>query len=242
MSLLKITILIDDFNGAVKGFIPSYGIAVLIEIDGKKILFDTGTKIDPLIANFEVYGVTPTELDAVILSHNHYDHTDGLPYILKHNVNIPVYIHKDWEKAASFKGFQVPQKNKIVIQRARQLKEITSKIFLTNSYYSSDYGGVYEHACYIKANDSYILLCGCCHPGLNRFLKDREILNIPKNTSLHLIGGMHGFKFNKNEAEELKPIIKSVNLFHCTMNAKIFREQFGEICSLGILGKTMKFP
>lgn len=242
MSLVKITILIDDFNGALNGFISSYGIAALIEIEGKKILFDTGTKVDPLIANLGAYGISPTDLDAVILSHNHYDHTDGLPYILEQNVNIPVYVHKDWEKPASFKGFQIPQRNKVVIQSARQLKEITSKIYLTNSYYSSDYGGVFEHACYIKASNSYILLCGCCHPGLNQFLKDREILNIPKNASLHLIGGMHGFKFSKNEAEELNSTIESVNLFHCTMNATIFRDQFGEKCSLGVLGKTMKFP
>ena len=37
-------------------------------------------------------------IDAVILSHNHNDHTDGLLGILRENKDIPVYVHKDWDR------------------------------------------------------------------------------------------------------------------------------------------------
>ncbi|MHA1491180.1 MAG: MBL fold metallo-hydrolase [Promethearchaeota archaeon] len=237
---VKLTILIDDYNRAEEKFVLSYGFAALIEKNNKRILFDAGTKVEPLIKNLHTYGVLPSSLDAVILSHNHYDHTDGLPGILKENDKIPVYIHKDWDAPASFKGFQVPKKNRIVVKKAKEIIDIPG-IFVTNSYLAPDYGGVYEHACFIKTNNAFILLCGCCHPGLNKFLKDRKILGIPQDAPLHLIGGMHGFKFSDFEAEKLYPIVKSVVLYHCTENTRIFQKQFKKKCFNGIVGKTLIF-
>lgn len=241
MNKIKITVIIDDLNLVKKGYVKSFGIAIVIELNKKIVLFDTGDSEPPLLSNLRAYGISPASIDAVILSHNHNDHTDGLPGILRENEDIPVYIHKDWDRPASFKGFQVPSINRVVIQKARELNEVTSHLFITNSYHSSDYGGIYEHACYIKAENSYILLCGCCHPGLNRFLEDREILGIPKNAPLHIIGGMHGFKFKEDEAKSLSSIVRSIVLFHCTMNEGIYKEQFGEKCQIGIVGKVMQF-
>ena len=53
---IKITVLVDDINGAEAGYILSYGFAALIEKDEKKILFDAGTKERPLINNLKAYG------------------------------------------------------------------------------------------------------------------------------------------------------------------------------------------
>ena len=241
MSQVKITVLIDDLNGVMNNYVLSYGFAALIEIENKKVLFDTGTNVNPLLKNLRTYGVKANDVDAVILSHNHYDHTDGLPGILHENREIPVFVHKDWNKPASFKGFQVPIENRVEVQNAGQIKELSPNIYLTNSYYSADYSGVYEHASYIKASDSYILLCGCCHPGLNLFLQERNGLGISESSDLHIIGGMHGFKFKKQEAIKIHPILRAITLFHCTMNVKSFREQFGERCEIGVVGKSMVF-
>ncbi|MHA1294005.1 MAG: MBL fold metallo-hydrolase [Promethearchaeota archaeon] len=241
MSITKITILIDDINGAKKNYVLSYGFAALIEKNNKKILFDTGTNVPPLLNNLKIYGISPLDLDAVILSHNHFDHTNGLPGILAINKNIPVYVHKDWNRTVNYKGNQVPKNNINIISRARECREICKGFFLTNSHLSSDYGGIHEQACYIKAESSYILICGCCHPGLLKFLEDRKDLKIPKNAPLHIIGGMHGFKFRNSEARELDQIIKTITLCHCTMNAKDFRNQFLNKCRIGEVGQTLIF-
>ena len=241
MSEVKITVLIDDLNGTIKNFILSYGFAALIELDNKKILFDAGTNIDPLLKNLKTYGILPSELDGIILSHNHYDHTDGVPGILRENPKIPIYVHKDWDRATSFKGFQIPFENKKIILGETQLNELSPFIYLTNSHYSPDYGGIYEHAAYIKAEKSFILLCGCCHPGLIQFLEDRRVLGIANDIPLHIMGGMHGFKFSEIDARRMDSTIKSITLFHCTMNANKFKEQFDDKCHIGVVGKTLNF-
>jgi len=239
--MVRLTILIDDINGSEIGYKKSFGFAALIEKDNKRILFDTGTYPEPLLANLKAYGISPSSIDAIILSHNHNDHTDGLPGILRENDNIPIYVNKDWEIPVSYQGKGIPKKNLVVNKEACECSELINGIFLTNSHFSSDYGRIYEHACYIDAGNSFILLCGCCHPGLNKFLQDRTQLGISLESDLHVIGGMHGFKFSESEAEKLDSIVKSVILCHCTMYASDYRRQFGNICSIGIVGRTLKF-
>ncbi len=204
------------------------------------MLFDAGTKIEPLLNNLKKYGFKSSSIDALILSHNHSDHTDGAFGILSENKDLPVYVHKDWSVSVKYQGKNIPKKNLIINKEARTFKEL-KEISLTNSYFSSDYGGIYEQACYIKTKDAYILLCGCCHPGLNNFLKDRKKLHFPLNSKLHLIGGMHGFAFTDQQGAQLNPIIKSVTLCHCTMKIDVFRKQFRNKCFLGIVGKTLVF-
>ncbi|TXT61922.1 MAG: putative MBL fold metallo-hydrolase [Promethearchaeota archaeon] len=233
----NITVLVDDLDGAVDDFTLSYGFAALIKIGNTNVLFDTGTKEDPLIKNLNLMGYDARDLDAVILSHNHYDHTNGLPLLLKTNPDLPVYVHKDWDKEIRFKGKKIPLKNKKMIEVSRNLDEISPNLFLTDSFYSSDYGGVYEHACYVKTNQNLILLCGCCHPGLNKFLQNREKLGLSNEFPLTIIGGLHGFSFTDQEATNLSPKIKNIVLFHCTSKINTFQNQFKERCSIGKVGK-----
>lgn len=242
METIKLTIIVDDLNGAEPGYLKSFGFSLLIELNHNKILFDTGTKEEVLLKNLSNYGLNVSEINAVILSHNHYDHANGLGGILKYNPNVPVYVHKYWKKPVKKIGDSFPRKNMISVEKGGVINDIGNNIYITNAYKSPDYGGIYEQACYIKTEDSFILICGCCHPGLTNFLKDREFLEISDKIPLHLIGGFHGFTFSNEEAILLNPQIRSINLCHCTKNIKIFKNQFREKCNIGVIGKTMIFP
>ena len=54
-----------------------HGLSFLVEADGKQILFDTGSS-SYVWKNAEKLGVSPRDIDIVVLSHNHYDHVGGL--------------------------------------------------------------------------------------------------------------------------------------------------------------------
>jgi 7,8-dihydropterin-6-yl-methyl-4-(beta-D-ribofuranosyl)aminobenzene 5'-phosphate synthase len=62
---------------ADEGF-GEWGFAALVEVDGKRILFDTGANEDTVQRNLKALGLDLADVETVILSHNHADHTTGL--------------------------------------------------------------------------------------------------------------------------------------------------------------------
>ncbi len=86
----KITVLAD--NHANGGLVAEHGLSLWIEAGGKRILFDTGQG-GALQSNVPALGVDLDETDILILSHGHYDHTGGLPQVLRQGREIDVYCH-----------------------------------------------------------------------------------------------------------------------------------------------------
>lgn len=58
--------------------IGEWGYSALVEVDGRKILFDTGAHPDVVLRNATELGMDLSTVETVILSHNHGDHTGGL--------------------------------------------------------------------------------------------------------------------------------------------------------------------
>lgn len=88
----KVTILSD--NRADKPFISEHGLSILLEIDNKRLLFDTGQG-ETLFQNADKLGIPLTDLDALVLSHGHYDHGGNVARILAMNPTIPFFAHPD---------------------------------------------------------------------------------------------------------------------------------------------------
>lgn len=78
---MKLTILTDNTVLQSKNFLAEHGLSFYIEEDNKKILFDTGYS-DVFIKNAHKMGIDLLDLDYIILSHGHYDHTWGLSHYL----------------------------------------------------------------------------------------------------------------------------------------------------------------
>ncbi len=87
---VHITIVVD--NQAGPGLTAEHGLSFWIEVDGKSILFDTGQG-RVFADNAEALGIDLRLTDAVILSHGHYDHTGGIPWILQLAPQAVVYAH-----------------------------------------------------------------------------------------------------------------------------------------------------
>jgi glyoxylase-like metal-dependent hydrolase (beta-lactamase superfamily II) len=88
----RITVLYDAF-GKDAAMSKDWGYAALVEINGKRILFDTGN--DPAIfaKNVKAKGIDLTKLDFVVLSHRHTDHVSGVSYLLSRNPKVKIYAH-----------------------------------------------------------------------------------------------------------------------------------------------------
>ncbi len=74
---LKITTLIENTMGEHLALKNEHGISFYIEKDGHKLLFDTGQS-GTFLENAEQLQIDLSDLEYVILSHGHYDHSGGL--------------------------------------------------------------------------------------------------------------------------------------------------------------------
>src|SRR5215216_6257300 len=90
----EITILYDAF-GSDAAMKKDWGFSALIEVGGKRILFDTGNDGDIFAANVKAKGVDLKTLDFVVLSHRHSDHMAGLNYVLSVNPTVKIYAPKE---------------------------------------------------------------------------------------------------------------------------------------------------
>ncbi|MCK4783053.1 MAG: MBL fold metallo-hydrolase, partial [Desulfobacteraceae bacterium] len=74
-----------------EGLKADWGFACLVEVYGKKILFDTGANGSILLENMKTLNIDPTVVEEIFISHAHSDHTGGLSDFLKINP-VKVYV------------------------------------------------------------------------------------------------------------------------------------------------------
>lgn len=93
---MKLTVLTDNNSIIDRYFLSEPALCFLIQDENRKILFDLGYS-DVFIKNAEKLKISLTDVDAVVISHGHNDHTGGLPAL------ITKYIEEVLEKRAFIK-------------------------------------------------------------------------------------------------------------------------------------------
>jgi len=161
---MKITIVYD--NEAPPQFKSDWGFACLIQTNETTLLFDTGANSNILLDNMKKLNLDPKSIQAVMLSHDHWDHTGGLSGLLTVNPKITIYKPTFSNK---------PQ-------------QITPG-FMTTGYLSS-WSGIQEQSLLCDTKEGLLVITGCSHPGLENILDTAK-----KFGKIYaVIGGFHGFK------------------------------------------------
>ena len=91
---LKFSILCENSVVPFCSAIAEHGFSCYVETDQGNYLFDTGQGLG-IKHNSILYKKDFSNIEAIILSHGHYDHTGGLEDVLKLSGPKPIYAHPD---------------------------------------------------------------------------------------------------------------------------------------------------
>lgn len=99
-----ITNLYDAFGKERPGLVQDFGFSCIINYKGKVILFDGGSNADTFSRNVKALQVDLRKVDVAVVSHSHFDHVNGLDYLLKVNPGVKIYYPNDifWGAAVPF--------------------------------------------------------------------------------------------------------------------------------------------
>ncbi|MDD2510563.1 MAG: MBL fold metallo-hydrolase [Syntrophomonas sp.] len=88
---VTVSILVENTTPS-PSLVGEYGFSALIEVDGRKILFDTGSR-NALFNNAENLGIKLEEVEALVISHGHFDHTSAVVPFLQRFGPKKLYLH-----------------------------------------------------------------------------------------------------------------------------------------------------
>jgi len=98
---LKITVLTEDSVLYESHYLGQHGVSFLLEgvkgSDVMRIMVDVGQNSQALLNNMKLMNISPSIIDAVVLTHCHYDHTQGVARMLREisRKDIQVVAHRD---------------------------------------------------------------------------------------------------------------------------------------------------
>lgn len=217
-------------NQGLAGFKSGWGFACLM---GDGILFDTGEKGRPLLANLRRLGVSTEDIRAVVISHDHWDHTGGLRLLLKKRQGLRVYACPGFGR-----GFfhDVKKMGGRPVAVAPGM-EIAPGVVSTGEV-AGTYKGLPmpEQALAMYTQNGLSVVTGCSHPGILTMVQ-AAINAVPDRPLVLVLGGFHLKDHGAIEIHAVADALlemgaEQVAPTHCTgdRGVHIFRERFGKRC------------
>ena len=134
---IRITTLSEDT--ANYGFLAEWGLSILVEVDGMRILVDTSMSFSA-VHNAQLMGIDLSSIDRIVLSHGHADHTGGLRDVLMVKGDVEVIAHPDiWAAKYVQRDQQPVQYNGVPFSREElescgaRFNLVTEPIYITDN-------------------------------------------------------------------------------------------------------------
>ena len=184
--------------------IAAHGLSFYIKTGNRKILFDLGPD-ESFLHNARALRIAVEDVDYVILSHGHRDHTGGLGALLRANTKARIYIHrnaldnlesissgrhyigldenlKDNERLAVIDGdYEIEPGLRILQTRGNRFMSSANNTLLRNGERDD-----FSHEINLLI-DNRILMVGCGHRGIVNIMDTVRQTVIPEA----VIGGFH---------------------------------------------------
>jgi 7,8-dihydropterin-6-yl-methyl-4-(beta-D-ribofuranosyl)aminobenzene 5'-phosphate synthase len=202
-----------------------WGFACLVTGREKTILFDSGARGDLLLANFEKMQLRPADVQLVVISHNHADHTGGLLPLLEANKNTAVYLPASTPETLRANV----RPNAAGVTEVSQPIEICKGVSVLGPMGRE----IIEQSLVIETKNGLVIVTGCSHPGLIE-IAEKAKAQFKRNIQM-IVGGTHLLQ-HSDEAlqgiiDDLKRLeVRKIGATHCSGDKAIarMRAAFGE--------------
>lgn len=174
-----------------------HGLSIYIETAQHKLLFDTGAS-DQFLQNAQLLDIDVTQIDTLILSHGHYDHSGGIMGFTQWNTHAKIYM----QSSAGADYYHISPNDHRYIGIDKRILSLPQCVFVNGDFridselflFSHNTGGshlfhsnsvlkekvgttyvpdTFRHEQYlvITQDDRHILISGCAHNGILNILE-----------------------------------------------------------------------
>ena len=205
----------------------SWGFSCLITHNGKKVLFDTGSDGIVLSNNMKSLGIDPASIDLLMISHQHWDHTGGIYYLLDARHNLRVCVPRSF--STHFKADM--QRYDVEIIEVDKAQKIFPGFYTTGELE----GPVREQAALLQTPEGTVVITGCAHPGIINIVKTAKTV-LPGDPIALVMGGFHLLNDGDDEILEIISQFKSLGVryaapSHCSGQnvRKLFAREYRDL-------------
>ena len=250
---MRILVLVEDtVRFDVPGLRGEHGISLLIEHAGKRLLFDVGQS-GLFIDNARLLGASLDSIDALVLSHGHYDHTGGLPNaidllegrgtrLVAHPEVFEAKVRENGESIGSPIGFSEAEKA-FNLELTAELLELGNGIYFTGEvpqdyerpeplgYRLRDGARIPDElrddaSLIFDTEEGAIVVTGCAHAGIVNIA--RYAADVTGKPVHALVGGFHLVNASEERLTRTVAAFKEMEVDrilpgHCTGHVAVCR-------------------
>jgi 7,8-dihydropterin-6-yl-methyl-4-(beta-D-ribofuranosyl)aminobenzene 5'-phosphate synthase len=216
---MRITVLVDD--RAHEGDPAASGFAALVETAEATLVFDTGPDGDVLLSALDARDVPLTDIDLVMVSHDHPDHTGGLSRLLYDRPRIPVSAPLG---AASSIAKMLPREAVVLGEKGPR------SLFPHVRTSGNLPGEIPEQSLVLSTDKGDVVLVGCSHSGLGM------LLAAVGGNVVMVVGGLHDLTDEDIGLTSLDELVAC----HCTPRKRLLAHSHDWI-SMGRVGTVLEF-
>jgi 7,8-dihydropterin-6-yl-methyl-4-(beta-D-ribofuranosyl)aminobenzene 5'-phosphate synthase len=175
-------------------------------------------------------GISPTSIDILVLSHQHWDHIGGMTTILSINPDVDVYVPSSFSLRLKQEISNIITGSSGTINNNQPLvnysenphfHEVQSPQKICDAVYTTGEIGTdtKEQSLLIESANGLCILCGCAHSGLDSIIYRASAFGDP----VAIIGGLH-------DSQDFTPLEKFhlIGAGHCTTYKEKIREMYPE--------------
>jgi len=264
---MKIITLLENTKPSNSLLEARHGLSFYIETDNHKLLFDTGPD-DSIIKNATMLGVNLSAVEAVVISHGHYDHAGGLRAFFQQNDHAPVYLldgaqnkfyslsrglpyryigidpalFEEFSSRFRFFNHEFTLFHHIQLYAVRDFGEFrphNDVLFVDKNKERSLDDFSHELVMSIEEKDSNVVFTGCSHQGVVNMVRTVQEAQ-PALPIRGIIGGFHISNTTTNRLSESEDVVIGLSERLKSMNIpKIFTGHCTGIAGISVLNEIL---